>query len=101
MRNKAYLFRITTVFRGCDFGYLALLSLNDGGVLVKILRYSIENTAVFLLKHFSILVEYSVVAGVWAQKKGLRRVPTFVNLKSNTMKNNAKISNFSVSAILL
>ena len=23
----------------------------------------------------------------WAQKKGLRQVPTFVNLKSNTMKN--------------
>ena len=28
---------------------------------------------------------------LWAQKKGLRRVPTFVNLKSNTMKNIAKI----------
>ncbi|MBD8937941.1 MAG: hypothetical protein EGR76_06605 [Prevotella stercorea] len=28
---------------------------------------------------------------LWAQKKGLRRVPTFVNLKSNTMKNIAKV----------
>ena len=28
---------------------------------------------------------------LWAQKKGLRRVPTFVNLKSNTMKNIAKL----------
>ena len=25
--------------------------------------------------------------GVWAKKMGLRRVPIFVNLKSNTMKN--------------
>ncbi len=25
--------------------------------------------------------------GVWAQKKEYRRTPTFVNLKSNTMKN--------------
>ena len=33
----------------------------------------------------------SCLRNVWAQKKGLRRVPTFVNLKSNTMKNIAKI----------
>ena len=37
-------------------------------------------------------------ANVRIQKKGLRRVPTFVNLKSNTMKNIAKIHIFSVSA---
>ena len=33
----------------------------------------------------------SCLRNVWAQKKGLRRVPTFVNLKSNTMKNIAKV----------
>ena len=31
-------------------------------------------------------------------KKGLRRVPTFVNLKSNTMKNIAKIRSFYIIA---
>ena len=39
--------------------------------------------------------------GVQAQKKGLRRVPTFVNLKSNTMKNIAKILAFYNIAKLL
>ena len=32
-----------------------------------------------------------LTVGIYIQKKGLRRVPTFVNLKSNTMKNIAKI----------
>ena len=36
-------------------------------------------------------VHFLLAWNLWAQKKGLRRVPTFVNLKSNTMKNIAKI----------
>ena len=36
-------------------------------------------------------VHFLLAWNLWAQKKGLRRVPTFVNLKSNTMKNIAKV----------
>ena len=41
----------------------------------------------------------SKVAELWAKKKGQRLDPTFVNLKSNTMKNTvAKVRTFSKSA---
>ena len=33
--------------------------------------------------------------GLWAKKMGLRRVPIFVNLKSNTMKNTMQRYRFS------
>ena len=44
-----------------------------------------------IIKSLNKVIKKCCVLSLWAQKKGLRRVPTFVNLKSNTMKNIAKV----------
>ena len=50
------------------------------------IRGAVVSTAPTCLQYIFLLAW-----NLWAQKKGLRRVPTFVNLKSNTMKNIAKV----------
>ena len=53
---------------------------------MAIIGLNISNKAVEAIMHMGKSQE-KTAPGVWAQKKEYRRTPTFVNLKSNTMKN--------------